>query len=52
MRKYVVSLDEGHARVVEKDLLGKMGDTPSAALRNIVVAWLGEHGYLDRRPKQ
>jgi hypothetical protein len=49
MKRYLVSLDESHAKIIEEELKGRMGDSASAIVRNIVVSYLSEHGYLDKK---
>lgn len=48
MKKILVSLPEGIFNLV-KELKGKIGDTDSEIVRNIVVAYLSEQGYLAKK---
>lgn len=47
MEKIVVSLDRAHWDIIEKEM-DVMGGSMSSKARNIIVAYLSEHGYLDR----
>ena len=29
-----------------------LGENPPEKIRNIIIAWLSEHGYLDKRRKK
>jgi metal-responsive CopG/Arc/MetJ family transcriptional regulator len=48
MKKVLVSLPEGIFKLI-KELEGKMGESDSETIRNIVVAYLSEQGYLAKR---
>lgn len=45
MKKVLVSLPEGIFRII-RDLKGKIGESDSEVVRNIVIAYLSEQGYL------
>ncbi len=47
MKKILVSLPDGVFKIV-RDLKGEMGESDSAVIRNIVVAYLSEQGYFSR----
>jgi hypothetical protein len=34
--------------ILKKELRGKMGDSDSELIRNIVIAYLSDHGYFDK----
>ncbi len=46
MKKVSVSLPDGIAEILDKEVVGKIGETYSDAISNIIVSWLGENGYL------
>jgi metal-responsive CopG/Arc/MetJ family transcriptional regulator len=48
MKKVLVSLPEGIFKLI-KELEGKMGESDSETVRNIVIAYLSEQGYLAKR---
>jgi hypothetical protein len=45
-RRALVSLPEGVWQVIDEQLKGKIGNGDSEVIRNIVVAYLLERGYL------
>lgn len=47
MKKILVSLPEGVFEMV-RGLKGELGDTNSAVVRNIVVAYLSEQGFFSK----
>jgi len=48
MRKILVSIPEGIFKII-KDLKGKVGESDSEVVRNIVIAYLSEQGYLAKK---
>ncbi len=46
MRRALVSLPEGVWNVLDKELRGTIGDGDSEIIRNIVIAYLIDKGYL------
>jgi len=48
MRKVLVSLPEGIFNLV-RELKGKFGESDSEVIRNIVIAYLSEQGYLAKK---
>ena len=48
MKKILVSLPEGIFNLV-KELKGKLGESDSEVVRNMVVAYLSEQGYLAKK---
>jgi metal-responsive CopG/Arc/MetJ family transcriptional regulator len=45
-RRALVSLPEGVWKIIDSELKGKIGDGSSEVIRNIVIAYLTERGYL------
>ena len=45
-RRALVSLPEGVWNIIDSELKGKVGDGDSEVIRNIVIAYLTERGYL------
>ena len=46
--KVLVSLPEGIFKLI-RELKGKIGESDSEIVRNIVIAYLSEKGYLSKR---
>lgn len=46
MKKILVSLPDGVVTTLDKELIGKIGQTRSDTLRTIIMNWLSEQGYL------
>ena|SRR6476620_9979989 len=46
MRRALVSLPDGVWNVIDNDLKGQIGDGDSEVIRNVVIAYLTEKGYL------
>ncbi len=46
MRRALVSLPDGVWNIIDKDLKGQIGDGDSEVIRNLVIAYLTEKGYL------
>jgi metal-responsive CopG/Arc/MetJ family transcriptional regulator len=51
MKKILVSLPDGVVNTLDKELLGKIGQTRSDTLRTIIMNWLSEQGYLAKGGK-
>ncbi len=51
MKKILVSLPDGAVSIIDKELIGKVGQTRSDTLRTIVVNWLIEQGYMSKGGK-
>ena len=49
MRRILVSLPEGIWKIVNNDLKGIIGESDSEIVRNIVIAYLSEKGYLNKK---
>ncbi len=47
MRKILVSLPTDIVDLIDKDLIGKLGEGYSDTLRTIIMNWLSEKGYLN-----
>lgn len=50
MRRALVSLPDGVWKVIDHELKGQVGDGDSEVIRNVVIAYLTEKGYL-MKPK-
>ncbi|MBS3175130.1 CopG family transcriptional regulator [Candidatus Woesearchaeota archaeon] len=46
MVRILVSIPDGTWKIIEKSLKGKIGEKDSEIIRNIVMAYLSEKGYL------
>lgn len=46
MRRALVSLPDGVWKLIDNDLKGQIGDGDSEVIRNIVISYLTEKGYL------
>ena len=44
MKKILVSIPEGTYQILQ-DLKGEIGESDSAVVRNIIIAYLSEQGY-------
>ncbi len=51
MKRILVSIPDGAWRIIQKKLKGKLGDKESELIRNIVLAYLSEKGYLKDEEK-
>ena len=51
MRKVLVALPEEIVSLLDRELLGKLGEGYSDTLRSIILNWLGEKGYLSKGGK-
>jgi hypothetical protein len=51
MKKILVSLPDGVVAILDKEVIGKLGEGYSDTLRNIIMNWLGEQGYLAKGGK-
>ena len=51
MKKILVSLPDGVVAILDKEVIGKIGEGYSDTLRTIIMNWLGEHGYLAKGGK-
>lgn len=46
MKKILVSLPDGVIEILDKEIVGKFGEGYSDSLRQIIMNWLSEQGYL------
>jgi metal-responsive CopG/Arc/MetJ family transcriptional regulator len=46
MRRALVSLPDGVWNIIDTDLKGQIGDGDSEVIRNLVISYLTERGYL------
>lgn len=46
MRRALVSLPDGVWKIIDEKLKGEIGDGDSEVIRNLVIAYLTEKGYL------
>jgi len=46
MKRVLVSLPDGIWKIIESELKDKIGDKDSEIIRNIVIAYMSEKGYL------
>jgi len=46
MVRILVSIPDGTWKIIEKSLKGRIGEKDSEIIRNIVLAYLSEKGYL------
>lgn len=51
MKKILVSLPDGVVKILDKEIVGKLGDGYSDSLRNIIMNWMSEQGYLAKNGK-
>lgn len=51
MKKILVSLPDGVVAILDKDVIGKIGEGYSDTLRTIIMNWLSEQGYLAKGGK-
>jgi len=49
MKKIIVSLPDGVVEILDKEVIGKIGEGYSDTLRTIIMNWLSEHGYLAKK---
>ena len=52
MKKILVSLPDGVVEILDKEIVGKLGEGYSDTLRTIIMNWLGDQGYLAKGGKQ
>jgi len=51
MKKILVSLPDGIVEIIDKEIIGKLGEGYSDTLRTIIMNWLSEQGYLSKGGK-
>lgn len=47
-QRTLVSLPKGIDSIIEDELMGVVGDNKSEVIRNIVISYLSDKGYLDK----
>ncbi len=52
MRRALVSLPDGVWNIIDKDLKGQLGNGDSEVIRNLVITYLSEKGYLLKGKEQ
>jgi hypothetical protein len=52
MKKILVSLPDGVVVILDKEVFGKRGEGYSDTLRQIIMNWLSEQGYLAKGGKK
>ena len=48
MRKVLVALPNEIVDLIDRELIGKLGEGYSDTLRTIIISWLSEKGYLTK----
>ncbi len=51
MRKLLVALPTDIVKLLDNELIGKLGEGYSDTLRTIIMNWLSEKGYLNKGGK-
>jgi len=51
MKKIIASLPDGAIEILDKEVIGKVGEGYSDTLKTIIMNWLGEQGYLAKGEK-
>ncbi len=51
MKKIIVSLPDGVVEILDKEVIGKIGEGYSDTVRTIIMNWLSEQGYLAKGGK-
>ena len=49
MTKDLTASPDGVVNILDKDVIGKIGEGYSDTLRTIIMNWLGEKGYLTKK---
>jgi hypothetical protein len=52
MKKALVALPDQAWDIIDRDFVGKLGSGHSDIVRAIVLAYLSEHGYMDKGGKR
>lgn len=50
-KKLLVTFPDTIWKTIEKDVMGKLGNGDSEVIRNMVISYLGDKGYLDPKLK-
>ncbi len=51
-KRVLVTIPQGTWEIIEKELKGKIGDKDAEILRNIIISWLIEHGFIKKEEKE
>jgi len=51
MKRILVSLPLGIWKIINNELKGIIGESDSEVVRNLVIAYLSEKGYLNKKVK-
>ena len=51
MKRILVALPEGFVKILDKEIVGKLGEGYSDTLHTINMNWLSEQGYLAKGGK-
>jgi metal-responsive CopG/Arc/MetJ family transcriptional regulator len=49
MRRVLVSLPSGVWKIINSELKGTFGERDSEVVRNVMIAYLSEKGYLSKK---
>ena len=49
MKRVLVSLPSGIWKIINNDLKGKLGKSDSEIVRSVVIAYLSEKGYFNKK---
>lgn len=49
MKRVLVSLPSGIWEIINNDLKGKLGKSDSEIVRSVVIAYLSEKGYFNKK---
>lgn len=52
MKRVLVSLPDGIWKIIEAELKDKLGGKDSEIIRNIVIAYMSENGYLKKHREE
>ena len=48
MKRLTISIPDGTWKIIERELKGTIGDKDSEVIRNIVISYLSEKGYIKK----
>ena len=51
MKKILVALPDKALNIIDKELVGTLGEGRSDTLRSVILNWLSEKGYLSKGGK-
>ncbi len=52
MKRITVNIPDELWEIIEKNLKGKLGNRDGEIIKNIVIAWLSEKGYLKAQAQE